>query len=170
KNWSGKQRVSKRWVVNTSPIVVLSKIDCIHLLADMSEKLIIPHAVANEIEAFLDRDPPREWIEDKGKPLIVDPIPIDPSISDSDLGRGESEVLSHALCDPGLEALIDDRAARDLARRLGIPFRGTIGLLLLAKREGRIETLKPKLMDISEVGLYVDNQILNRALDLAGED
>jgi len=54
------------------------------------------------------------------------------------LGAGESEVLTWARQNPGYEAILDDRAARNCAITLQIPVRGTLGVALLAKREGLI--------------------------------
>ncbi len=58
-----------------------------------------------------------------------------------DLGAGESEVLSLALGLSGYHAVLDDAAGRRSAEALGIPFIGTGGLLLLAKKEGLIPSV-----------------------------
>ena len=39
----------KRWVVNASPIISLSKIDRIHLLSEVCDEFVIPQGVADEI-------------------------------------------------------------------------------------------------------------------------
>ncbi len=62
------------------------------------------------------------------------------SLAAWDLGLGESQVLSWIYQNPGYEAILDDRAAKNAAASLGIPVRGTLGVILLAKREGRVES------------------------------
>jgi predicted nucleic acid-binding protein len=39
------------WVVNASPLILLGKIARLSLLAELSERVVIPHEVALEIEA-----------------------------------------------------------------------------------------------------------------------
>ena len=40
----------RRWVVNASPIISLTKIDRIHLLSELCDEVVIPQGVANEIK------------------------------------------------------------------------------------------------------------------------
>jgi len=51
---------------------------------------------------------------------------IPPVIIAWDLGLGETEVLAWAYQNPGYEAVLDDRAARNCALSLNLPTRGTI--------------------------------------------
>jgi len=85
------------------------------------------------------------------------------------LGPGESEVLTWARHNPGYEAILDDRAARDCAITLGIPVRGTLGVVLLAKREGLIPYVRPVFDELLDAGLRTAPSVLDMALGLAGE-
>lgn len=67
------------------------------------------------------------------------------------------------------EAIIDDLAGRRCAQTHGIPVRGTLGLLLLAKRRGRIEAVRPVLEGMRGTGMYLSDRLLNEALVLVGE-
>ncbi len=40
----------RRWVVNASPIISLTKIDRIHLLSELCDEVVIPQGVADEIK------------------------------------------------------------------------------------------------------------------------
>ena len=86
-----------------------------------------------------------------------------------DLGPGETAVLSWARRHAGFEALIDDRAARTCAAALGIPARGTLGVLLLAKKEGLVDRVGPVVDEVIAAGLRVDNRLREAVLRLAGE-
>jgi len=139
------------------------------LVSEMAEDLVVPHAVASEVREFPKGDPSKSWIDRMGKTFVTDPIQINPTVLEWDLGKGESEVLTYVQQNPDFEAIIDDGAARKCAMQLGIPFRGTIGVLLVAKREKKIERVGPKLSQLSEAGLYLDERIIRKALELANE-
>ncbi|MHB8120201.1 MAG: hypothetical protein ACYDHX_16020 [Methanothrix sp.] len=59
----------------------------------------------------------------------------------TDLGPGESQVLMLALEMPESVALLDDALARRVAIAKEIPIKGTLGLLLDAKRAGHISAV-----------------------------
>ena len=41
--------VSRRWVVNASPLILLGKTDNLHLLAGLADVVAVPRAVAKEV-------------------------------------------------------------------------------------------------------------------------
>ncbi len=95
---------------------------------------------------------------------------IPPLILSWDLGRGETEVISWAYLNRDYEAILDDRAARNCASSLGIRVRGTIGIILLAKKEGALPQAKPLLNQITESGLRISPELLRAAYRLADEE
>ncbi len=99
----------------------------------------------------------------------VDVRPVDPVIAAWDLGAGESEALSWCYQHPGHEVIIDDGAARKCALAMGVPVRGTLGILLLAKKEGHISKIAPLFDELIRFGLRIDTKVLDTALDWAGE-
>jgi predicted nucleic acid-binding protein len=64
---------------------------------------------------------------------------------------------------------MDELKGRRLARRLGIPLTGTLGVLLLAKEKGLLPALAPVLDQLQECGLYLSPPLVAEALALAGE-
>ena len=70
---------------------------------------------------------------------------------------------------PGSMAVIDDLAGRRCAEALGLPLRGTVGLVLAAKQEGRIEAARPVLERLRDNGMYLSDAVLNRSLRWVGE-
>jgi predicted nucleic acid-binding protein len=76
------------------------------------------------------------------------------------LGLGESEVLSLALADKSYVAMIDDRAARNCARTLGIHTLGTGGALVLAKRRGLIPSVSIALQQLLDAGLWLSDELM----------
>lgn len=78
--------------------------------------------------------------------------------------------LSHFDVSPsGWEVLLDDRAARNAAKALGIACRGTLGILLLGKQSGSLVALRPVLNDLPSVGFRVSPTVTTTILKLAGE-
>ena len=65
--------------------------------------------------------------------------------------------------------IMDDLAGRKCAHALGLPVRGTLGLILLAKRRGLIPLARPVLEDLVRGGLYLSRPILDEALQRVGE-
>jgi len=78
-------------------------------------------------------------------------------------------VLAWAHARPGTLAILDDLAARRCAATLRIPVRGTLGLVLAAKRRGRIPAARPVLESLRASGMYLSDPVLNKALALVGE-
>jgi uncharacterized protein len=85
------------------------------------------------------------------------------------LGAGESEALALAKeVDVDL-LLLDDRAARQLAERLGIPLSGTLGVLLEAKSVGSISTVRPLLDGLLSLPFHMTSRLYETVLRKAGE-
>jgi predicted nucleic acid-binding protein len=161
--------VSRKWVLNASPLIALSKISQTSLIERLCEEFVVPEGVALEIGQGPPDDPATNWIEGPGSRNIRKLGEILPTIQAWDLGRGESEVLSWAHQNPGFEAAVDDRAARNCASAFGIPVRGTIGVVLLAKQNGHISEVGSLLDQLVKSGLRIDAKVRRKALDLAGE-
>lgn len=161
--------MTRKWVVNASPLIILGKISQIDLLVKLADSLVVPKAVAKEIEQGAQNDPAKKWLVQEGKEFIVETPPLSTVIANWDLGDGESHVLSWALAYSDYEAIVDDLAARKCAKTLSIPIRGTLGVVLLAKKIGLIPKVDPVLDAISAAGLRIDPNLLEAIRTMAGE-
>ena len=70
--------------------------------------------------------------------------------------------------DAGL-IILDDKDARKIAEKLGLKIMGTAGILLLAKKKGIIEEIKPILEEMRTSGFYLSDSIIKIVLREAGE-
>ena len=131
--------------------------------------MVIPLGAAEEIRRGDSTDPSVQWINTKGKLFIRDDAPSSTQVNAWDLGEGETAVLAWAHHYPHFEAIVDDRAARNCASALNISLRGTLGVLLLAKREGIIDFLAPVLSNVREAGLHVHDDLYNEILRITEE-
>ena len=159
----------RKWVVDASPVILLGDIGQLPLLEVLCEALVVPEAVANEIYAGPREDAAQRWLKGAGVSYIQIQAHINPIVAAWDLGAGESAVLTWARQYQGYEAILDDRAARNCAMTLHIPVRGTLGVILLAKREGLIAQARPLFDLLIKAGLHITPQVLHAALRLARE-
>jgi len=157
------------WVVNASPLILLGRIGQIELLQKLCTELIIPAGVAQEIEQGTAEDTARIWVQEHGHTNVQAVDAVDPTVAGWDLGLGESHVLHLCYRQPGRDAILDDLAARNCAAALGVPVRGTLAVIVLAKRRGIIAAARPLLQGLVARGLRIDRPVFERALRLANE-
>jgi uncharacterized protein len=69
----------------------------------------------------------------------------------------------------GLRIILHDQKAREVAQRLGVPVTGTVGLLIKAKQEGVIATVRPLLDALDANHFRISDALRAEALKLAGE-
>ena len=169
KNWPRKSSVIKIWVVNSSPTILLGKIQQLALLPASCAQLVIPQAVADEIADGPVHDPARIWLNSSGKGFIRPNVPIPNIIANWDLGAGETQVISWCLSNPESEAILDDGAARKCAYTLGIQMTGTLGLLMRYKKNHQISALAPLVDQLLENGFRIDPATLEYVLNWANE-
>jgi predicted nucleic acid-binding protein len=161
--------VTERWVVNASPVILLAKADVIRFLPRLCEELVIPAGVVTEIQGFGEHDAAVEWLRGDGA-RFVKPCPsVHPSLASWRGGAGEGEVISWALQNPGFTVVLDDRAARGFASRHHLPVIGSIRVIVLAKERGLIDRATPALEKLRGAGAWVNDELIRRAIELAGE-
>lgn len=161
--------MAERPAVNASPLIFLTKGGLLDLLKLAGEKVVVPTPVAVEIRRRGPTDLTVQAIERTDWLVIVESPPIPGLIQAWDLGQGESSVLAWALAHPDTEAIVDDLAARRCAAALGIPVRGTLGIILTAKKRGQIPAARPVLEKLRQAGMYLSTRVINQALALVGE-
>lgn len=159
----------ERPAVNASPLIFLSRAGILDLLQLISSEVVVPEAVAMEIERRGSNDPTARAIADFAWLVVTKTPPAPPQIQAWGLGQGESSVLAWAHAHPGTEAIIDDLAARRCAAAFNIPVRGTLGLVLIAKQRGHIAEARPVLVQLRQGGMYLSDDVMNKALKLVGE-
>lgn len=161
--------MSRRWVTDASPIILLAKTGRLDLLSACTEELLIPEAVAEEVRQAPDDDPACEWIGADGERFVGPTSPVASEVAAWDLGRGENHVLSYALSHPEWTAVVDDGAARRSAQGLDISVIGTLGVLVVAKRNGHLEAVRPAAEALRRASLHVSQDVMDHVLRVAGE-
>jgi uncharacterized protein len=150
-------------VSDTTAITTLLKAGRPHLLQDLFGQVLVPQAVWDELQAFHTKLP--EYIELRPVAAPGQRLPGTES-----LGRGEAEAMLLARELNARLLLTDDRKARMAAQRLQIPCVGLAGLIVQAKRQDKIVSVREWLTILEgQGGLYLSETVVAEALQLAGE-
>ncbi len=155
--------------VDASPLIFLTRANLLDLLQLVASEIAVPAPVAQEIQRRGPHDPAALALSTVPWLRVVEVPALSPAVQAWDLGRGESAVLSWCAARPGVDAIVDDLAARNCAETLGIPVRGTLGLVLLGKRRGRFAAARPVLDSLRFSGMYLSSHVMDRALRSVGE-
>ena len=161
--------MSETAVVNASPLIYLARTQFLHLLQLAAPEVFIPRAVAAEVSARGSSDPAARALAETPWLRQVEAASIPDEVLGWDLGPGESSVIAWALAHPDCLAIIDDLEGRRCAETLGIRLRGTLGLVLRARRQNVVAEARPVLVALRAAGMYLSDRIVNTALAELGE-
>ncbi len=154
---------AERWVVNASPIIVLAKAGHAHLLSDLTDEIVTPQRVIDEINAGPADDPARAWLSNSPLPVVaISKAPAE--LLAWDLGAGETAVMAYGLTHSGWTAILDDHAARKCARSFGIPVKGTLAVVIMARQKGIIPSAAEMIRQLQQHGFRIQESIIRDAL------
>jgi predicted nucleic acid-binding protein len=150
-------------------LIFLARANLLDLLRLVGPEILVPKPVADEILRRGLDDPTAKVLSSVGWLETVEPPPIPEVIQSWDLGPGESSVLAWGYLHRGTDCILDDLAARRCADSLGLPVRGTLGLVILGKRRGLFPKARPVLERMGRSGMYLSDRVLNQAVAKVGE-
>lgn len=161
--------MSRRWVVDASPLILLQKVGQIGLLHELCDELVVPEIVVREVGAKKDGVALIDRIASLPRARIETEVVDTAELRAWDLGRGESQVIALAALTPGARAVLDDLDGRRCAQAFGVPVIGTLGVVLRAKRRGALPTARPVIEHLRGVGLFVSDDLVEAVLSHLGE-
>jgi len=85
------------------------------------------------------------------------------------LDAGEAAALALACQRSAELVLLDDVRGRQTARKMGLNVKGTLGVLVVAKRAGLIEVVAPLLDRLAAEALWIADELRTRVLAEVGE-
>lgn len=158
-----------RVICNSSPIIGLSLIGKLNLLWEIFDEVIIPKEVyrevveANSYNNYGAKEL-REAVEYgnirvynvKNKTLVDDLY--------GKLHRGEIEVIVAAKELKVTDVVIDERAARSFAEAMLLQSVGILGILIIAKKKGKIAELKTSLDLLMESNYRISKKLYENTL------
>lgn len=158
-------------VADARPIIHLSLVRLLGLLPALYKQVLVPDLVYKEVvgdgDVLAGSAELREaqWIEvishDPGAPLF--------QLLRAQLDPGEAAAISLAVARKPAMVLSDDRPARLMAEQLGLTVRGTLGILVEAKRRGEIAEVAPIVTALRNQGVWLSNGLVLRILEEVGE-
>lgn len=152
-------------VADTSPLILLDRTGYLWILGRLFERVFIPPSVD------------MEWLRPGGyvvpEWLSVVILPLEAASFAEDLyqklDKGETEAIALFSSLKADRLLLDDLNGRRLAKTMGLPVIGTLGILVAAKLKGIIPELAPVLDTLKKHRFYIDDKVLENALILAHE-
>ena len=96
------------------------------------------------------------------------PCPDVPGVTGGRIHSGEASTIARAL-EAGFGVLMDDRTGVVHARASGLKVIGTLGILILAKRNGHLERVSGLIDRLCAGGHYLNANAVRAALAAAGE-
>lgn len=156
-------------VLNSSPLICLSKAGLTNLLPALFPDIVVPGAVIKELvqghykDTVLENTLSQLWIRK------VHDVAMNRHVASWDLGDGESSVISYSLMNPKCWAVLDDRQARRCAESFGCAYIGTVGILVLARRNGAISSLREGISRLRSTGLWMSDSFIDAVCSREGE-
>lgn len=146
-------------IADTSCLILLSKLNELHLLHQLYQTITITSVIAKEYD-----HPLPQWVN------IQDATNISAlSILQTTVDAGEASAIALALEQENCLIIIDDSKARKLANKLHINYTGTLGILLLAKQKGYLPSIIPVIKKIKLTNFHFPKELEQKVLALAGE-
>lgn len=160
-------------VSNTTPIISLLKINKLEVLEKLFEKIYIAQGVYDELvsnntfpgEAQAIRECKFINVKSVQNEFAVKLLQKNLGL---DVGESESIVLFDEL--KGDVLIIDERKGRAVAQSMSISLTGTLGVLLKAKNQGIIDSIKPLLDKMIDKDIRIGTKLYEDILKSANED
>ena len=153
-------------VTNTSPVIALVSIGHLHLLDELFDRIVVPPAVWAELIDKPGAPEPAQLLALRNIAFYPQQ-PIPPEAADLDVGERDAIALATSLA--GSWVLLDEIKARRIAEQLGLPVKGTLGILVEAKRRGFVPALRQLLDSLVATGFHLAPDLIATVLSTAGE-
>lgn len=154
-------------VADSSALIALAACDGLNLLLELYDDIKVPEAVFAETVA-----PEKPQSDALGAFLAGRVIKVDTTrwvLAAGGLGRGEIEAMALYKQLSADALLIDDQRARVIAEHNQIHCIGALGLLLMAKQQGRVSEIASYIQKLRQSSVYYGDALLDKVLKLAGE-
>ena len=144
-------------ISDSACLIGLERIQALDMLPSIFEPIVIPPEVQQEFGIVL----PWLHVEVPSNQGFITSLKL--MVDD-----GEAEAIALAY-EKGWRVILDDRHARNVAKRLGVAMIGTVGILVKAKRQGHIAAVKPLIEQLETQNFYISKTLKQEALRLANE-
>ena len=159
-------------VSNTTPVISLLKLNMLELLEKMYGKVIISEGVYSELIANTSMTD--EIIKvNNCNAIKIQKVDNELAVmllrQQLNLGLGESESIVLANSSKANLLIIDEKKGRRIAKELGLPVTGVLGILVEAKNRGFINKIKPLLDKLIANDIRISPKLYHDILALVNE-
>lgn len=156
-------------IADSEPLISLARIEQLPLLPTLFGVVRIPEAVMRELtQGAAEGRPGAASIQAASWIQVVRVDPTSAAGYELLVDAGEAAAIALAMSEGGLLLMDDDRGRR-LALRLGLAIKGTLGILVLAKKQGHIASVRPLLEALQKHGIRVAQKLVEATLREVGE-
>lgn len=154
-------------VSNSTPIISLATVGHLSLLEALFGRISIPREVERELKSkqypgHAEIDQP--WCETKDVQGI-----LYVGFLCHDLDRGEAEAITLAKELQADTLILDERTGYMIAKQQGLHVIGTLTVLLMAKQQGYISSIRPILDEMIQKGRWYSQSVYRTFLRQIGE-
>ncbi len=159
-----------RIVINTGPILaIISAFDDLSILQRLYRNVLVPLEVCREIEAGgRNSFGVRQFNRASWLTKYTSKQPVSDFLKNS-LDEGEASVIQHAIEQNISTVCIDEAVGRRIARLNKLQLTGSIGVLLKAKQHGIPVVVRDAIERMQKNGIWLSKQVVEFALEQAGE-
>lgn len=157
-------------IADSGPLIALAGVELLHLPQAVYGRCLVTESVLQECQLkperldaiLIGQALARGWLARYEDPVIPD------YISRGRLDPGETTALA-AAAETCSTVLLDEERGRRAAKQWGIPVIGICGLILLAKREGKISSVLSVLTRMQKNGYFLSDVLIRQIANMANE-
>jgi len=142
-------------ISDTSCLIALQNIGLLNILRDLYQEIIITQEVKNEFGLKLP-----DWfvvveVKNKDKQYEIE----------EKLDKGEASSIALALETSNSMLIIDEIKGRKIAQSLNIQIIGTLGILILAEKQGIITNILSLILKLVNKGFRLSDNLIDKLID-----
>jgi len=137
----------RKVISNTSCLIVLDNIGLFYVLRELYGNILVTEEVSHEFGKELEDWVLNQKIRDEKYFKVINTF----------IDKGEASAIVLALETDNSILIIDDLKGRKIAKNLGLNITGTLGVILKAKQQGLISSLKEVLDAFKDQGFRISS-------------
>ena len=160
----------KHLVINTGPIIALiAATKSLDILDKLYDKVVVTNEVKSEV-CFQGQKSfgSKEFLEAGFITHIEKPLVLSPMLKNS-LDKDEASVIQYALDNGIVNVCIDEAMGRRIARLNELKVTGSLGILIKGKQKGLNISIKESVVKMHNNGIFLSQNLINKALEISGE-
>lgn len=156
-------------LADSSTLIHLARAGRFDLLADLFDRVLVPPAVWDEVVVQGAGLPGADDVRKAREGGLIEVVelarPGDVDRGQGALDAGEAEAIALMEQEDADVLVLDESAARALARDRGLSTTGLIGLLVRGHQRGHVDDLEEAIDEVRAGGFWIDDRQVKEILD-----